>query len=58
LTEFLIETLRESGYLGKNASDATTAKIRRLVRRLKLGGADAELLLGMFRQMQWKIRSE
>ena len=58
LTEILIETLRESGYLGKNASDATTAKIRRLVRRLKLGGADAELLPGMFRQMQWKIRPE
>lgn len=57
LTEILVETLRESGYLGKNASDATTAKIRRLVRRLKLDGADAELLLGMLRQVQWKIRS-
>ena len=58
LTEILVETLRDSGYLGQNASDATTAKIRRLVRRLKLDGADAELLLGMLRQVQWKIRSE
>jgi TrmH family RNA methyltransferase len=58
LTEILVETLRDSGYLGKNASGATTAKIRRLVRRLKLEGADAELLLGMLRQMRWKIRSE
>jgi tRNA/rRNA methyltransferase len=58
LTEILVETLCECGYLGRNASDATTAKIRRLVRRLKLDGADAELLLGMLRQMQWKIRSE
>jgi len=57
LTEILVETLRDSGYLGKNASDATRAKIRRLVRRLKLDGADAELLLGMLRQMRWKIRS-
>lgn len=58
LTEILVETLRDSGYLGRNASDATTAKIRRLVRRLKLEGADAELLLGMLRQMRWKIRTE
>jgi len=58
LTEILVETLRDSGYLGKSASDVTTAKVRRLVRRLKLDGTDAELLLGMLRQMQWKIRSE
>ena len=58
LTEVLVEALRDSGYLGKDASNATTAKIRRLVRRLKLEGADAELLLGMLRQMHWKIRGQ
>lgn len=58
VTEILVETLRDCGYLGKNASDATTAKIRRLVRRLHLEGEDAELLLGMLRQIQWKIRAE
>ena len=58
LTEILVETLRDSGYLGANASDVTTAKIRRLVRRLKLDGADAELLLGMLRQIQWKVRAQ
>jgi TrmH family RNA methyltransferase len=58
LTEILLETLGECGYLGKNASGATTVKIRRLMRRLKLDGADAELLLGMLRQIQWKIRAE
>jgi tRNA/rRNA methyltransferase len=58
LTEILLETLRDSGYLGANASDVTTAKIRRLVRRLKLDGADAELLLGMLRQIQWKVRAQ
>jgi tRNA/rRNA methyltransferase len=57
LTEILLETLRECGYLEKNTSDATTAKIRRLMRRLKLGGADAEQLLGMLRQIQWKVRA-
>jgi TrmH family RNA methyltransferase len=58
LTEILVETLRDTGYLGKNTSGATTAKIRRLVRRLKLEGTDAELLLGMLRQIQWKVRVE
>ena len=58
VTEILVETMRDSGYLGKNASDAATAKIRRLVRRLHLEGEDAELLLGMLRQIQWKIRTE
>jgi tRNA/rRNA methyltransferase len=57
LTTALLETLRSSGYFGKTASAATTDKIRRLVRRLNLEGADADLLLGMLRQIQWKIRS-
>jgi tRNA C32,U32 (ribose-2'-O)-methylase TrmJ len=58
LTEVLVEALRDSGYLGRDASNAATAKIRRLVRRLKLEGADAEVLLGMLRQMHWKIRGQ
>jgi TrmH family RNA methyltransferase len=57
LTTALVETLRATGYLEKSPSETTTAKIRRLVRRLKLQGPDAELLLGMMRQIQWKIRS-
>jgi TrmH family RNA methyltransferase len=57
LTTALLETLRTSGYFGKTASTVTTDKIRRLVRRLNLEGADADLLLGMLRQIQWKIRS-
>jgi len=57
VTEILVETLRECGYLGKPVSDATMGKVRRLVRRLKLDGTDAELLLGMLRQIQWKVRA-
>lgn len=56
LTEILVETLRGCGYLGRDASEAKTSKVRRLVRRLRLDGGDAELLLGMLRQIQWKIR--
>jgi tRNA C32,U32 (ribose-2'-O)-methylase TrmJ len=43
--------------LAANAS-GDNSKIRRLVRRLKLDGADAELLLGMLRQIQWKVRAQ
>jgi TrmH family RNA methyltransferase len=57
LTTLLMDTLGASGYLEEGASNVTTAKIRRLVRRLNLEGADSELLLGMLRQIQWKIRS-
>lgn len=56
LTEVLVGTLRDTGYLGKGTSEVSTAKIRRLARRLKLEGGDAELLLGMLRQIQWKVR--
>jgi len=30
-------------------------KIRRLVRRLDLSAHDAEIWLGMFRQIQWRL---
>jgi tRNA/rRNA methyltransferase len=35
----------------------TEDKVRRLVRRLNLQTEDAELWLGMLRQMLWKIRA-
>jgi TrmH family RNA methyltransferase len=64
LTEKLLEALRASGYLKtppiallKNRSDATEEKIRRLIRRLHLSADDAELTLGIFRQIFWKLGS-
>jgi TrmH family RNA methyltransferase len=56
ITKVLLETLRASGYLSKTESPPTEAKIRRLVRRLNLPARDAELLLGMLRQILWKVR--
>lgn len=57
ITAVLLEALRVSGYLGKTVSPSVDAKIRRLVRRLNLEARDAELLLGMLRQILWKARS-
>lgn len=57
ITRILLETLRTSGYLGEAPSLSAEAKIRRLVRRLKLQADDVELLLGMLRQILWKVRT-
>lgn len=56
LTEVLLEALAASGYLKPRAGAETREKIRRLVRRLGLPAPDAELWLGIFRQIVWKLR--
>jgi len=55
LTSLLAEALLRSGYTNPAAAGATEEKLRRLVRRLALNAADAELLLGMLRQVAWKL---
>jgi tRNA/rRNA methyltransferase len=55
LTTLLTEVLEASGYVH---SEGSPAKIRRLVRRLNLAGHDAEVWLGMIRQIEWKLRSK
>jgi TrmH family RNA methyltransferase len=55
ITTILIDALRASGYLGER-SIAAKEKIRRMVRRMDLSSADAEIWLGMLRQMLWKMK--
>jgi len=65
LTALLLELLQTSGYSKTSAEKAgqkrsaapAEEKIRRFVRRLNLADGDAELLLGMLRQIRWKIES-
>jgi TrmH family RNA methyltransferase len=52
----LLEALRASGYVNPRAESLTEEKVRRLVRRLNLQTEDAELWLGMLRQILWKVR--
>ncbi|MGA7292089.1 MAG: TrmJ/YjtD family RNA methyltransferase [Terriglobales bacterium] len=54
LTQVLLEVLRTSGYVNPRKI-AAEEKLRRLVRRMKLNGNDAEVLLGMMRQVAWKL---
>jgi TrmH family RNA methyltransferase len=65
LTQLLLDALRSSGYVKAAPSSSqkrrsaapTEEKIRRLVRRLQLSADDAELTLGIFRQIFWKLAS-
>lgn len=56
ITTMLIDALRASGYLGERSVATKEGKIRRMVRRLELSSADAEIWLGMLRQMLWKMK--
>ena len=65
LTSLLLGALRASGYLKSKVDSKeklrsaapAEEKIRRLIRRMNLSAPDAELLLGMVRQILWKIKT-
>src|SRR5713226_3001736 len=54
LTQAMLEVLRDSGYV-KPRAVAAEEKLRRLVRRMELNANDAEVWLGMLRQIAWKL---
>jgi len=64
LTSLWLEALQASGYL-KNSQGRSKPpsaapaeeKVRRLIRRMNLSTGDAELLLGMLRQILWMLHS-
>ena len=55
VTQLLLEALRQSGYVNPLTAGSTEEKVRRLVRRLNIPGRDAPVLLGMLRQILWKL---
>jgi len=57
LTSMLLDVLRESGYTNRITAVSTSQKVRRSVRRLRIGRRDAPLLLGVLRQILWKFRA-
>ncbi len=56
VTAVLLDALLASGYMNPSATGVTGENVRRLVRRLNLTAPDAEVLLGMLRQIVWKLR--
>jgi len=55
VTALLEEVLEHSGYVQARVAESTKMKIRRLVRRMELNSHDAEVWLGMLRQIKWKL---
>jgi TrmH family RNA methyltransferase len=55
ITALLMEALETSGYLHPPADASTREKTRRLVRRLSIAARDAPVLMGMLRQILWKM---
>jgi tRNA C32,U32 (ribose-2'-O)-methylase TrmJ len=55
ITRMLLEVLEKSGYTNRITAVSTEQKIRRWIRRLRIGRRDAPLLLGILRQILWKM---
>jgi TrmH family RNA methyltransferase len=58
ISTVLLEALHRSGYVKANAVASTEERVRRMLRRMGITSKDAELWLGMLRQMLWKIKDE
>jgi TrmH family RNA methyltransferase len=56
LTRMLIEVLETSGYTNRIIATSTEQKVRRFLRRLRMEQRDAPLVLGILRQLLWKMR--
>jgi TrmH family RNA methyltransferase len=56
ITDRLLEALQLSGYINPITAVTTQEKVRRLVRRLDISARDVPVLLGMLRQILWKLR--
>jgi len=57
ISDGLLEALHRSGYVNPIAVASTEERVRRMVRRMNLSSRDAELWLGMLRQILWKIKA-
>jgi TrmH family RNA methyltransferase len=57
ITGLLEEVLGASGYVHDRVEGSTRLKLRRLVRRAHWSAHDAEVWLGMLRQIRWKLLS-
>jgi TrmH family RNA methyltransferase len=55
ITTLLLEALTRSGYVNPLTAASCEEKTRRLVRRLHITARDAPVLLGMLRQILWKV---
>ncbi|MEO8367895.1 MAG: TrmH family RNA methyltransferase [Candidatus Solibacter sp.] len=55
ITRRLLEALEKSGYVNPVTAASTDEKVRRLIRRLDISASDAPVILGMLRQILWRL---
>jgi tRNA/rRNA methyltransferase len=55
ITTLLLDALDRSGYVNPVTGASTAEKVRRLVRRMDIAGRDAPVLMGMLKQILWKL---
>jgi TrmH family RNA methyltransferase len=55
ITMLLLDAMRESGFLNRRPITDVEARIRRMVRRMKVPARDTEVWLGILRQIVWKL---
>ena len=55
ITLRLLEALARSGYINPLTAASTDEKVRRLIRRLEIPARDVPVILGMLRQILWKL---
>lgn len=56
LTALWMETLQASGYIKPGTEAASEQNLRRMLRRLNVPAEDAQVWLGMMRQVLWKLK--
>jgi TrmH family RNA methyltransferase len=57
ITLLLLDALHISGFIKNGVAGSSETRLRRMVRRLNLRQGDADLWLGILRQMVWKMRA-
>ena len=57
MTAALKEILARSGYMHERVEGSSELKLRRMIRRMNLDAHDAQVWLGMLRQIRWKLLS-
>jgi len=55
ITEAMLDCLLRSGYVAARSEELAREKLRRMLRRFSLDEADAEVLLGMMRKVDWRL---
>jgi tRNA/rRNA methyltransferase len=58
ITLVLMESLRASGYLERRVISDVEERMRRMIRRMSLPARDAEVWLGLLRQIVWKLKKD